>query len=166
MNEIYAVVVTIHLLAAFLWLGGMFFLAAVGAPTLRSLDDAALRRDLFRTLGERFRTAGWAAIAVLILTGVLNLHLRGVLRWETLTSSGFWSGGFGRALFWKLMAVAVMLGIQAVHDFVHGPAAGRIDPRSQEAATMRRRVALLARVNAGVGILLVYVAVHLARGGM
>lgn len=43
----YPISVTIHLLSAMFWLGGMFFLAIVGAPALRGLDPN-LRRRLFK----------------------------------------------------------------------------------------------------------------------
>src|SRR5690606_40508139 len=79
MPSLYYVSVTAHLLAAFLWLGGMFFLAVVGAPVLRSVQPAALRADLFRQLGERFRTVGWAATATLVVTGAIHRHYRGLL---------------------------------------------------------------------------------------
>lgn len=158
---LYLLNVTLHLLAALLWLGGMFFLAAVGAPVLRKVEPPALRAELFRKLGEQFRTVGWIAIAVLVLTGFGNLYFRGLLRWDP----GFWGSGYGQTLAWKLGAVAVMITISALHDFVFGPAASRLEPGSAPALALRRRAALLARVNAGVGLVLVFVAVRLARGG-
>lgn len=165
MNAFYYLVVTLHVLAALLWLGGMLFLAAVGAPVLRKVPDAAVRQELFRRLGTQFRAVGWVSIAVLLATGVLNLHLRGVLRTEVLGSGEFWATPFGTALAWKLALVGLMLAIQAVHDFVHGPGASRLRPGSPEALRMRRRAAWMARVNALLGVVLVYVAVRLARGG-
>jgi uncharacterized membrane protein len=47
----YFVNVTVHVFAALLWLGGMFFLAVVGAPVLRSVEPPELRAQLFRRLG-------------------------------------------------------------------------------------------------------------------
>ena len=38
MSALYYINVTIHVLAAMLWLGGMFFLGAVGAPVLRAIE--------------------------------------------------------------------------------------------------------------------------------
>jgi len=35
--------VTIHVLAAMVWLGGMLFFAAVGAPVLRKVESPQLR---------------------------------------------------------------------------------------------------------------------------
>jgi len=165
MVGLYFLNVTIHLLAAMFWLGGMFFLAVVGAPALRELDAPALRAALFQRLGERFRTAGWIAIGVLLVTGTLNLHFRGILTWRTLSSSDFWSTAYGHTLAWKLSAVAAMVVVSAVHDFVLGPAASRYEAGSPEALRARRRAAWLARLNALAGVVVVVAAVRLARGG-
>ena len=165
MSTGYYVVVTIHVLAALLWLGGMFFLGAVGAPVLRAIEPPALRQRLFHDLGLRFRTVGWVAIAVLVATGVIMLGARGLLRWSGVFGAvAFWRTTFGTALAAKLVCVVTMIVISAVHDFALGPAAGRAGPGSPEAIALRRRAALLARVNALVGLLLVIVAVRLARG--
>lgn len=162
--SLYYLNVTVHVLAALLWLGGMFFLAAVGAPALRELD-APLRAELFRRLGEQFRRVGWVAIGVLILTGIANLQFRGMLSWDVLGSGAFWATSYGHALAWKLGAVAAMLVASAVHDFVLGPAASRARPGTPEALRLRRRAALLARLNALAGVIVVIAAVRLARGG-
>jgi copper resistance protein D len=163
--SLYYANVTLHVLAALLWLGGMFFLAAVGAPVLRAVEPAALRAELFRQLGERFRWVGWAAILVLLVTGLVNLWQRGLFSEGLLLEGTFWSTRYGTALGWKLGSVLVMVVVSAVHDFVHGPAAGRLEPGSAAALAMRRQAAWMARVNALVGIVLVIAAVRLARGG-
>jgi uncharacterized membrane protein len=165
MPALYYLNVTIHVLAAMLWLGGMFFLAAVGAPVLRAVESPELRARLFRRLGEQFRVVGWGAIAVLVVTGVLNLHFRGLLRADLWGSATFWGTGLGRALAWKLGAVTAMITISAIHDFLSGPAASRLTPGSPEALQARRRAAWLARANAAVGVIVVIAAVRLARGG-
>jgi putative copper resistance protein D len=153
MHALYLASVTLHVLAAMFWLGGMFFLGLVGAPVLRDIEPPELRQRLFHTLGMRFRALGWWAIAVLLLTGLLNLRLRG------------WWTGSGHALAWKLGIVAFMLVVSAVHDFVIGPRAGRAAPGSREAIVLRRRAAWAARVNALAAVGLVVAAVQLARGG-
>lgn len=157
--------VTLHLLAALLWLGGMFFLAAVGAPVLRKVEPPGLRAELFRRLGEAFRTTGWIAIVVLLVTGTLNLWYRGVLSVAVLGDAAFWATRYGVALGWKLAAVLVMVVVSVVHDFVLGPRAGRLGAGTPAALRARRRAAWLARLNAIAGIVLVFAAVRLARGG-
>ena len=166
MPALYFVNVTIHVLAAMLWLGGMFFLGAVGAPVLRAIEPPQLRQRLFQQLGARFRVVGWWAIGVLLVTGVINLSFRGWLHWDgVLGSAAFWRTRAGLALAAKLSIVLVMIATSAVHDFVHGPRAGRVAPGSPDAIAFRRRAALLARVNAILGVLLVIAAVRLARPG-
>ena len=166
MSALYWINVTVHLLAALFWLGGMLFLGIVGAPVLRAVEPPALRQRLFHDLGTRFRAAGWTAIAVLVVTGVLNLHFRGWLHWSgVLGSADFWRTAAGHALAAKLVAVGAMLAASAVHDFVLGPAAGRAAPGSEAALALRRRAALLARGNALLGVAVVVAAVRLARGG-
>ncbi|HEX6308136.1 MAG TPA: DUF4149 domain-containing protein [Longimicrobiales bacterium] len=157
--------VTIHVFAALLWLGGMFFLAVVGAPVLRRVEPPELRAQLFRRLGEQFRLVGWIAIAVLLITGTLNLYFRGMLSLDVLGSSVFWTTPYGRALGWKLGAVTAMLIVQAVHDFGVGPSASRLAAGTPEMLATRRRAALLARLSALFGIIVVIAAVRLARGG-
>lgn len=157
--------VYIHVVAAVFWLGGIFFLGAVGAPVLRKVDPPPLRQELFRELGRRFRTAGWIAIGVLVVTGVLNLHFRGLLASETLTSASFWATRYGRTLALKLGAVGAMLVLQALHDFGLGPRASGLAAGTPGALRTRRAAALLARLGAGTGLVVLYAAVRLARGG-
>lgn len=163
--SLYHLNVTIHVLAALLWLGGMFFLAVVGAPVLRKVEPPQLRAELFRTLGVQFRQVGWIAIAVLVITGVGNLYFRGLLRWDLLSSGRFWAAPFGHALAWKLAAVATMIAASAFHDFVLGPAASAARAGTPESIRWRRWAALLARFNAVAGVIVVIAAVRLARGG-
>jgi uncharacterized membrane protein len=154
--------VVLHVLAAMFWLGGMFFLGLVGAPALRRVE-APLRARLFEEIGVRFRSAGWIAIAVLLATGAANLHFRGLLTAATLGDAFFWGTGYGRMLAVKLATVTVMVALSAVHDFGIGPAAGRAQPGSAEAARLRRWASWLGRINALMGLLLVIAAVRIAR---
>lgn len=155
--------VSIHIFAALVWLGGMFFLALVGAPVLRKVESPHLRAQLFKVLGERFRTVGWICIITLLVTGLVNLQLRGFLAAHVLGSGAFWATPYGRALAIKLVAVLAMLILQVIHDFFHGPAASRATPGTPEALRMRRTAALMARVSAVLGIIVVLAAVRLAR---
>ncbi|HEX7088915.1 MAG TPA: DUF4149 domain-containing protein [Longimicrobiales bacterium] len=162
--SLYYLNVTLHVLAAFLWLGGMLFLAVVGAPVLRKVEPPELRAELFRRLGAQFRAVGWIAITLLLATGVGNLYFRGLLRWDVLGDGTFWRTPYGHTLAAKLGTVAAMVLLSAVHDFVVGPLSSRVRAGTPGALRLRRRAALLARLNAVIGIILVAIAVRLARG--
>jgi uncharacterized membrane protein len=57
-SHVYFIAVTLHVLAAVAWLGGMFFFA-IAAPVLRRIEDEDVRVALFDSLGRRFRLVGW-----------------------------------------------------------------------------------------------------------
>ena len=79
----------LHVLAVAVWLGGMLFIAFVVVPVTRGLPDPALRGRLVREMGRRFRTVAWAAVAVLIATGLANLWAAPYLL-RAGRSRGFW----------------------------------------------------------------------------
>ena len=165
MRNLYLLNVTVHVLAAMLWLGGMFFLAVVGAPVLRAIEPPELRARLFGRIGRQFRMVGWIAIAVLLVTGIGNLAFAGALRGGALLHAEMWATPYGHALAWKLASVLAMVAVSAMHDFWLGPMAGRLDAGSPEAGRARRWASWLARINALLGIAIVAAAVRLARGG-
>jgi uncharacterized membrane protein len=159
-SERYLATVALHILAAVVWLGGMLFFA-IAAPVLRRLEDERGRAELFDALGRRFRVVGWACVTLLVATGIEQLRARGWWGWALWTGTGVWRTALG----WKLALAALMVVVQAVHDFWLGPRAGRAVPGTPEARSLRRSAAWLARLNALAGLVLVYVAVRLARGG-
>jgi copper resistance protein D len=136
----------LHVLAAMIWIGGMLFVVLVLVPVVRGQADPAMRARLFRETGVRFRTVGWAALLVLLATGLANLWLRPYL----LTLPRFQ---------WKVGLVVVALLLSVVHDFALGPRAGApgADPR------IRVWASWLARVN--VVVVLVVVILGLALRG-
>lgn len=165
MPFVYYINVTIHVLAALIWLGGMFFLALVGAPVLRAVEPVELRQALFDQLGRRFRAVGWITIGVLVVTGIANLYFRGMLHAQAVWANGaFWRSTWGTALAVKLAAVLVMLVVEGYHDWVLGPRAGQMVAGSPEASAFRARASMYARISALCGIIIVVAAVRLARG--
>jgi len=137
---------SLHLLAALVWIGGMLFIALVLVPVVRRTGDPALRARLVHDVGVRFRTVGWIALGLLLLSGLGNLWHRPSL----LHAPRF---------HWKLGLVVTALALSALHDFVLGPRAGApgADPR------LRARAARVARVN--VLVVLAVVVLGLALRG-
>jgi uncharacterized membrane protein len=163
MPSLYYLNITVHVLAALVWLGGMFFLALVGAPVLRSVENPELRQRLFDQLGYRFRSVGWIALGVLLVTGVVNLWYRGALSMAMWRDPGFTGSTWTKALEIKLAAVTVMLVVEAYHDWVLGPRAGQVKAGSPEAMALRKRASVFARVSALAGVVIILAAVRLAR---
>ncbi|MEN8144461.1 MAG: CopD family protein [Gemmatimonadota bacterium] len=157
--------VTLHVLAAIAWLGGVFFLAAVGAPALRRIEPEQERAMLFRSIGQRARGYGWAAISILIITGLINLGYRGVLNARVLMSDDFWATAYGQTLGLKLLLVGLMISVQAGHDFVAGPRARQAGSGTAAGRRWRTVSVWLARSVGVAGPVLVWLAVKLTRLG-
>jgi uncharacterized membrane protein len=141
----------------------MVFIAAVLVPALRAQGDDALRARLLAASGARLRALGWSSFALLAATGVLNLVGRG---YDLADVGGrLWQGPFGRALTWKLVLVAAILLLSAVHDFRLGPRAATLPPSTPAALRVRRAATWLGRLNLLFGLLVILLAVMLVRGG-
>jgi putative copper export protein len=91
---------TLHVLAAAVWVGGQFTLAGL-VPTLRA-ENAELPKKIAR----RFNRLAWPAYGVLVLTGIWNL-----MKHDMASQSN----AYNLTVFLKLAIVAVA-GIAA---FVH-----------------------------------------------
>jgi uncharacterized membrane protein len=134
----------LHGPAAITWIGGRLVVALVGVPVVRAQAYPGLRARLFHQVGVRFRAVGWAALLVLLVTGLANLWMRPYL----LTLSRFQ---------WKLGLVVLALALSALHDFVLGPRAGvpGADP------SLRVWASWLARLNVLVVLLVVILGLAL-----
>lgn len=167
MRLLYLTSVWIHILAATIWIGGLFFIVLVVVPWLRRGGEGAVDPGAFlRDTGERFRSVGWLCFALLLVTGTFNLWLRGVTL-DSVTDPSWWTSPFGAAVGLKLAVFGLVVAVSVVHDFVVGPRATRImrsDPRSDEAARLRRRASLLGRLNGVLALVLVALGVVLVRG--
>ena len=134
----------IHVLSVIAWVGGMLFIALVLVPATRALDDARIRTRLIEESGRRFRTIGWIALGLLVVTGLLNLWFQPSL--------------LGAPRFhWKLGLVVLALILGTLHDWILGPRAGRpgADP------SVRLRASWIARVNVVVALSIVLLGLSL-----
>ena len=77
------VLVFVHLLAAYVWVGG-FVAVAVVARVARLELDAAARVAFFRSLGRSYGKVGGSALAVAMLSGTALLAHRG---WDQVAAA-------------------------------------------------------------------------------
>ena len=152
---------------AAVWVGGLVYTAAVVVPFAVS-HEARERQRILRGLARRFRWIGWGSIVVLILTGIGNL----VLRYRPISIGQIFNGDVFNPekepllaiwLPWKLMFVAVMIGLMLFHDITSMRAAKRYAGSPDDAPGNRAgsRAAALATL---VALAVLYVSVRLVRG--
>jgi uncharacterized membrane protein len=67
----------IHLLAALIWVGGMFFAYVVLRPAAVEVLEAPQRLRLWNAVFRRFFNWVWAAVATLLVSGLYLIYLYG-----------------------------------------------------------------------------------------
>ncbi len=71
----FALVYTLHVLAALVWVGGMFFAWMVLRPAVGAALEGPSRLKLWVQVFPRFFVWVWATVVVLPITGVGMMHL-------------------------------------------------------------------------------------------
>ena len=113
----------VHLLAAAVWVGGLFHLC-IGIPLFLRILSARQQRECLGRLVPRFSVAAGLSVGVLIVTGVFS-------GWAQVTVPEALSVPYGRALTIKVVLVAALLIIGAVNLFWVRPGLARRDGRER-----------------------------------
>jgi uncharacterized membrane protein len=108
---LYWICISLHLLAATLWLGHMFVWSLVVGPAIKRVEPPATA-EFLRERSLFMGGLGWPALAVLIATGLYLLSMRGISPVDLVTGAAF--AGDGGALAVKLFLVLLMVVYQAV----------------------------------------------------
>jgi uncharacterized membrane protein len=117
---IFWICISLHLLAASLWLGHMFVWSLVVGPAqkrIRPPETAELLRERSLYLGA----LGWPALAILAATGLYMLTQRGIGLGDLLSGAAFSTGDGSLAL--KLGAVLFMVVYQIIWAHRRAPVA-------------------------------------------
>lgn len=129
-----------HLLAASAWLGGLI-------PLAWALDRAT-GVDAAAALTSRFSTLGIVSVLALVVTGIVNA-------WFLVDRPGaLFDTPYGRLLSLKLLVFASMLVLAAVNRV-------RLMPRMPESAAAVRQIARNARIEAGLGVVVLVIVAAL-----
>lgn len=165
-HTLYVASTFVHILAATFWIGSMLFFAVVLIPALRAQGNPALTARLVMAVGPRYRSIGWIALVTLIVTGLLNLHARGISH-AMLADPVFWQSAFGQTLEWKLSLFGTVLVLSILHDGLIGPrfrklVAANGDPASTE--RYRKIASWMGRLTMILSIVIVLLGVMLVRG--
>lgn len=136
MSVLWLILISLHLVAAVTWIGGMLFLSLVLAPLLRQADEQSAFRVLFSMAAGRFRLVVRPAIVILLITGPLLLEARGL----SLTEPSSWP-----AVLWvKAVFVGLLLLFTVLHDLLLGPRVLRMGSQPGASRTARDLALLTA----------------------
>lgn len=92
-NALSVLRISLHVLAATIWIGGQFVVAGL-LPTVRTFGEDAPRK-----IAKAFGRLSWPAYALLIITGIWN-----VTSLDTAHASSTWNMVFGIKMAFVLLA--------------------------------------------------------------
>ncbi len=153
----------IHIVAVTVWLGPQFFLFVAAVPAVRVIEDAEVRLRVMRVIVNRFGWLVWAAMAVIVLSGVSNLFQEQSDTALDLSSSDL---RYFHIFTTKMVLVGLIVILTALHTFVIGPRQLRLQEEmgsdSAEVARLRRLSIVISGVALLASVAVVYVAALLA----
>ncbi len=145
-------VMTVHILAASLWVGGMLFMVLVLSPYVKKLPDYVTH---FQEVGKRYSIWGTViSLSILFLTGLYNMNIMGAPfpKVFSMDTSYAYTLSHKLYLFFTTVIVAV------VHDYLLGL-------RAHKSEKLRILSAVAGVINLLLGIAIIYLAVKLRFGG-
>lgn len=134
MDYFWVATVSLHLLAAVMWIGGMLFLSVVFAPLVRNGNVNPMFPAVFRAAAQRFRPVVWTAMVVLVMTGLVLVHQRGV----SLADLAHWP----KVLQIKIGLVGVLFILTFAHSFLSSSRVGQVKDLSESTRPMSQLVLL------------------------
>jgi uncharacterized membrane protein len=152
----------LHIVAVAVWLGPQFFMFLVAMPALRAIDDAETRVRVMRIVIYRFGWLAWAALGVIILSGISNLFQ------EANDFGHLWDPDYRyfQVFSTKMLFVGVAVLLTAVHTFITGPRQLRLHEEergdSAEALRLRRISVAMSSLVLLASIVAVFLAALLA----
>jgi copper resistance protein D len=153
MNSWYYVSVWLHIIGAAFWIGGMLFLPLVLLPGIKNHPD---RKNLLMATGLKFRFYGYIVLAMMFITGLLNISSRGI----SFSFDFFILTRYGQLVELKIILFVLMITISLMHDLIVGKKAIE--------QTENQNIKLIARWTGRLLLLLslvmAYIGVIISRG--
>lgn len=156
MSPSYYISVWVHIIGAAFWIGGMLFLPLVLLPGIKDHPD---RKKILLVTGLKFRYYGYFVLAIMLVTGLLSVHYRGIgFSW-----SFFFESKYGGLVSLKILLFITMIILSIFHDLVFGRKA--IEEQLIDDPVLKLITRWTGRLLLLISIILAYIGVILSRSG-
>ena len=156
MSPSYYISVWLHIIGAAFWIGGMLFLPLVLLPGIKDHPD---RKKLLITTGLKFRFYGYIVLALMFITGLLNIYFRGL----TFSIQFFLESRYGSLVSLKILLFITMIIISIFHDLLFGRKA--VEEQLMDDPTLKLIARWTGRLLLLISIIMAYIGVVISRGG-
>jgi len=153
-NTWYYISVWLHIVAAAFWIGGMLFLPLILLPGIKNNPE---RRNLLMSTGLKFRFYGYIVLAIMFVTGLFNIYLRGI----SFSLDFFIKTRYGQLVELKIILFVLMLMISLMHDLI----VGRKAIEQMENQNIKWIARWTGRILLFIALIMAYIGVIISRGG-
>jgi len=153
MNSWYYISVWLHIIGASFWIGGMLFLPFVLLPGIKNHPD---RKNLLMATGLKFRFYGYIVLAMMLITGLFNISLRGI----NFSFDFFILTRYGQLVELKIILFVLMITISLMHDLIVGKKA----IEQMENKNVKLIARWTGRLLLLISLVMAYIGVIISRG--
>jgi putative copper export protein len=154
MSTWYYISVWLHIIGGAFWIGGMLFLPLVLLPGIKDHPD---RKNLLMATGLKFRFYGYIVLAMMFITGLLNIYLRGL----SFSFNFFIMTRYGQLVELKIILFVLMITISLLHDLI----VGRKAVEQMENKNIKLIARWTGRLLLLISLIMAYIGVVISRGG-
>ena len=154
MTSWYYISVWLHIIGGAFWIGGMLFLPLVLLPGIKDHPD---RKNLLMATGLKFRFYGYIVLAMMFITGLLNIFLRGL----SFSFNFFIMTRYGQLVELKIILFVLMITISLLHDLI----VGRKAVEQMENQNIKLIARWTGRLLLLISLIMAYIGVVISRGG-
>jgi putative copper export protein len=154
MTSWYYISVWLHIIGGAFWIGGMLFLPLVLLPGIKDHPD---RKNLLMATGLKFRFYGYIVLAMMFITGLLNIYLRGL----SFSFNFFIMTRYGQLVELKIILFVLMITISLLHDLI----VGRKAVEQMENKNIKLIARWTGRLLLLISLIMAYIGVVISRGG-
>jgi uncharacterized membrane protein len=108
----YFLSISLHILAAFLWIGQMIYRIAIIEPIIKRLGSPETVQQL-RDIHDKLGRIGWPCLWVTVITGIFVLYYQGVT-FQEFSSGRLFLNAFGHTLRAKLLLTVPLIVLQCL----------------------------------------------------
>jgi putative copper export protein len=153
MNSWYYISVWLHIVGASFWIGGMLFLPFVLLPGIK---NDPYRKNLLMATGLKFRFYGYIVLAMMLITGLFNISLRGI----NFSFDFFILTRYGQLVELKIILFVLMITISLMHDLIVGKKA----IEQMENKNVKLIARWTGRLLLLISLIMAYIGVIISRG--
>ena len=156
LNDWYHISVWLHIIGAAFWIGGMLFLPLVLLPGIKDHPD---RKKLLLATGLKFRFYGYIVLAMMFITGLLNIYFRGI----SFSVKFFFETKYGSLVSIKILLFITMIIVSLFHDLLFGRKA--IEDQLINDNTLKLIARWTGRVLLIISLVMAFIGVVISRSG-